>query len=245
MSQKHHYPEKLSLILPLYNEEDRFTETFPLIKKLHQDNPGWEIILVNDGSTDQTQEIVTKTIKNYSRIKLLTYTPNQGKGHAISTGVLAAKKPLILFSDIDFSAPITELELMYPFILKGADIVIGTRKVKGANITKHQASLREFMGKQFTTLTNLILGLNISDFTCGFKLFTKQAAQEVFSKSQIKRWAFDAEVLFLAQNKHYRIVEVPVEWHNDDRTKVKMLSATILSFYDLIKVRVNQIIGRY
>jgi len=243
--QKNNFPNSLSLILPLYNEAVRFPEHFDLLKKLHEGNKNWEIILVNDGSSDETEEIVSKKIKAYDRMKLISYQANQGKGYAIKQGVNTATKDLILFSDIDFSTPITELELFLPFMEKNADIVIGTRKVQGATITRHQPGLREWLGKRFTQLSNMLLGLEISDFTCGFKLFKKKPAQKIFSKIKVKGWGFDSEILYLAHKYDYKIVEVPVVWQNDLRTKVNLARDIYRSLSDLVKIRFNDARGKY
>jgi len=243
--QKTNFPKSLSLILPLYNESQRFPEQFRQIKILHDQNPKWEIIFINDGSNDQTQELVKAQIASSSRMKLISYLRNQGKGYAIKKGVKEAKNELILFTDIDFSTPISELELFIPFIEKNADIVIGTRKVSGATITSHQPGFREWLGKRFTQLSNLILGLDMSDFTCGFKLFKKAAAKKIFAKSIIKRWGFDCEVLYLASKYSYKVVEVPVIWQNDPRTKVNLAKDIARSFWDLITIRWKDITGKY
>ena len=239
------YPQKLSLILPLYNEQQRFIEAFSICRKLGNQFKGWELIFVDDGSTDNTKSIVTKVIKPFSGMRLVSYSQNRGKGYAIRKGITAAKNDLILFSDIDFSTPITELELLFPFITRGADIVIGTRKVKGAQINKHQPKFREWMGKQFTKLTNLWLGLDISDYTCGFKLFKKKVAKKIFKVQKVERWGFDAEVLFLANLFDYKIAEVPIVWENDERSKVSLSRDVIRSLHDLWLIRWNYFLGKY
>src|SRR3989344_3711405 len=161
---------QLSVIIPLYNEVKRFPQAFRLVKLWYQRHPGWEFIIVNDGSNDATDRLVTSVIRDYHRIRLISYRKNRGKGYAIKRGIRQVRKPYVLFTDIDFSTPLSELTLLSPF-LKRADLVIGTRKVKGATITKHQPKFREWLGRRFTDLTNVWLGMDISDYTCGFKLF--------------------------------------------------------------------------
>ena len=235
----------ISLVIPVYNEETRIEEQVNFLKKLIEANPGWEFIFVDDGSKDDTKQILQKKFGKQRQVKIISYHHNQGKGYAIKRGVAIASKKYLLFTDIDFSTPISELNLFEPFIKSGAQIVAGTRKVKGAQITKHQKMLREWLGRQFTNLTNLILGLDISDYTCGFKLFQADIAKELFAKSVVRRWAFDAEILFLANFYNYRIVEVPVTWHNDERTKVNLINDIWTSFKSLILIRLNQIRGLY
>lgn len=234
----------LSIILPLFNEEKRFEEQEVNIKKIIHQHPNWEIICVDDGSNDSTVEKV-RGFNIENNIKIVSYYPNKGKGYAIKRGVEAATGDLILFSDIDFSTPITELKLFIPEIKKGADIVIGSRKVSGAQVKKHQNILREWMGKQFTYLSNILLGLNVSDFTCGFKLFKHNTAKEIFAKAKINRWGFDSEILFLAHKFDYKVRQIPVIWENDERTKVNLFKDIYRSLSDLITIRYNDLLGKY
>lgn len=238
-------PSNLSLVIPLYNEAERFSQNFPLLKQYYRNNPGWELIFVNDGSLDETKEVIEKLIRPYPRMRLISYPRNQGKGYALKKGILAALKPLLLFSDIDFSTPLSELELFLPFMIKGAAIVIGTRKVKGASIEKHQGALREWLGKRFTQLTNYWLGMDVSDYTCGFKLFKTQVAKELFKRQRIKRWGFDAEILFLAKKFDHRVVEVPVIWRNDEKSRVSLVKDIFRSLRELFLICWCDALGRY
>ena len=217
----------LSVIIPVYNEAKRLPRALAICGK----HPGWEIIFVNDGSTDATAALIKK-----AGFKLISYPKNQGKGYALKQGVAAATKPLTLITDVDFSTPLTDLPKLLK-ALNGAGIVIGSRKTKGAQITKHQSPWREFLGRQFTNLTNLWLGTNVSDVTCGFKLFKTPVAKKLFALSKIKRWGYDAEILYLAKKLKFKIAEVPVVWHNDARTKVALLPDIFRSLVDLILIR--------
>lgn len=227
----------LTLVVPLYNEEKRFRQSFSTFRRLSKENPNWQFIFVNDGSQDKTGKIVRKAILGFSGMKLISYKRNRGKGYAIKQGMMLAKNKYILFSDIDFSTPLSELELFIPFIKKKADIIIGTRKVKGAVITRHQNASREWLGRQFTDIANLWLGMDISDYTCGFKLFRADKARELFRRQKINRWGFDAEILFLAQLYGFKIVEVPVTWRNDPMTRVKLARDIARSLWDLFRIR--------
>ena len=217
----------LSVIIPVYNEAKRLPHALTICGK----NPGWEIIFVNDGSTDATAALIKK-----AGFKLISYPKNQGKGYALKHGEAATTKPLTLITDVDFSTPLTDLPKLLK-ALNGAGIVIGSRKTKGAQITKHQSPWREFLGRQFTNLTNLWLGTNVSDVTCGFKLFKTPVAKKLFALSKIKRWGYDAEILYLAKKLKFKIAEVPVVWHNDARTKVALLPDIFRSLVDLILIR--------
>ena len=216
---------KLSVIIPVFNEQERLPRAIQVCRQY----PQWEFIFVDDGSTDATAQMIKK-----AGYKLISYPKNQGKGYALKQGVAAATQPLILIADVDFSTPIAEL----PKLLQiKADIVIGSRKTVGAKITRHQSCLREFLGKQFTNLTNFWLGLNVSDITCGFKLFKAPIAKKLFGLSKIKRWSYDAEILYLAKKHKFSLSEVPVIWHNDARTKVALFPDILRSLIDLILIR--------
>lgn len=239
-------PEKLTLILPVYNEAKRLEKAFLRLKQIHDCYPGWQIIFVDDGSTDKTKQVLEKKIKQQRRqMELISYSPNQGKGYAIKKGIEQASSKYALFSDIDFSTPLEELALFKPYMERDVDIVIGTRKVKGALITQHQPFLREWLGRQFTDLANFWLGTDISDYTCGFKLFKTEVAKKIFAKQRIKRWAFDAEILFLAQAENLKLVEVPVLWSNDKKTKVRLSRDILITLWELFQIRSNYLRGVY
>lgn len=228
------YPKKLSIIIPIYNESGRIQIGLMEICKWHKLQPQWEFILVNDGSTDDT----AKQIKQYKFIKLISYPVNQGKGYALKQGVLEATQPLILLSDIDWSTPLTELPKLFQKITT-ADLVIGSRKMAGAEVTQHQPWWRELLGKQFTNLSRTWLGLNVSDVTCGFKLFKGSLARKLFGLLKINRWSYDAEILYLAKKLNYKIKEVPVRWQNDEKTKVNLIRDIFGSLNDLWQIRWN------
>jgi len=238
-------PTRLSIVIPLFNEEVRFKEAFVEITKMYQKCPEWEFIFVNDGSKDKTRSVVREAITNKGRMKLISYSPNQGKGFAIKQGIKKTSKPLALLTDIDLSTPFTDVSLLYPFINRGADIVIGTRKVSGARILVRQPAIREWLGKRFTDISNVWLGLSITDFTCGFKLLRAPVAKKLFSLQRVHRWGFDAEVLFLASLYHKQIVEVPITWTNDRRTRVSLLLDLLRSLYELWSIRWNYWTGQY
>jgi len=234
------YPKKLSVVVPVFNEEQRISGALKICQDFKKRFPSWEFILVNDGSTDRTLELLKET-----KFKVVSYRKNQGKGYALKQGVAKANQPLILICDVDFSTPLSEITLLTPFVKKGAEMVIGSRRVQGAKVIKHQDRLREWLGAQFTNLSKLWLGLNVSDVTCGFKLFKKKTAKQLFKLSRIKRWGYDAEILFLAKKLDYQVVDVAVSWKNDERTKVSMGLDIIRSFIDLILIRWYNLTKQY
>lgn len=242
---------KLSLIIPVYNEEKLIGQTLDkIINYLSKQKYSWELIVVDDGSTDKTYKI----LKNYqsrsgqlvaTKLKILNFKLNSGKGAALKKGFLEASGQYRVFTDADLSVEIEKLEPLLEELDKGADVVIGSRRTKEASIDIAQPKPREFMGRVFTRLTQLVTKTRLSDYTCGFKGFTAKAAEKVFSKSLINRWAYDAEILFLANKYGYKIAEIPVNWKNRKETKVKLVDAIFTSFRDLLLIRYYNSSGRY
>lgn len=239
-------PEKkifLSIIIPTFNEEQRIKKIHEIVNYLKTQEYLWEIIVVDDGSQDNTLKKLKKLQKEL-HYKLISYPVNYGKGYAVKTGMLAARGKYRLFIDIDLSTPIAELANFLPY-LKKFNIVIGSRKMKSANVMIRQPFLREFLGKVFTLISQKVLGMNISDFTCGFKCFSDKTAIEIFSRQKNNRWGFDAEILYIAKMRHNQIKEIPVNWSDDPRTKVKFPQDIINSLKELIKIRINAYAGFY
>lgn len=225
----------LSVIVPVYNEVERLSNLLVIDKFLKKQKFKTELIVVNDGSTDKTLQ---KLKSFFQKNKIFSYFPNKGKGFAIKTGMLAAKGQYRLFTDIDLSTPIDEFQKFGPYLNK-YDVLIGSRKLNSSTVIVHQPLIREYLGKGFTQLSRIILQMDISDFTCGFKCFSKKAAEEIFSKQKINRWGFDSEILFLSKIKGLKIKEIPVKWLNDNRTRVKFPGDLIRSFYELLQIRYN------
>ncbi|MDP3973559.1 MAG: glycosyltransferase family 2 protein [Candidatus Daviesbacteria bacterium] len=231
----------LSIIIPFYNEGGRIANLSLLFHYLRQKKFSTEVILVNDGSTDESLKLIRKILKQlppHHFFELISYQMNKGKGFAIKTGMLKAKGDYRLFTDIDFSTPIEEFDNYLPH-LKKFDILIGSRKKRGAKLLMHQPKIREKLGKGFTKLSQIFLGLNLLDFTCGFKCFSKKAAEEIFRRQRIDRWGFDSEILFIGKKRGFNIKEMPVTWRDDSNTKVKLPHDIITSLYDLLRIRLN------
>lgn len=234
----------LSVIIPAYNEQKLIGKTITTFSNfLKKRKYSWEIIVVDDGSVDGTSKTVS-SFKN-PNINLVTLGKNVGKGGALKVGFLAARGNFQIFSDADLSVPIETIE---PFIEKleaGYDVIIASRRVKGSKIKVHQPWLRENMGRVFTFLTQILTGTLVADFTCGFKGFTRRAAREIFTRSQISRWAYDAEIVYLAENLGYKILQYPVTWTNRKETRVRLNKVIVESLIDLAKIRIFDIQGRY
>jgi dolichyl-phosphate beta-glucosyltransferase len=234
---------KLSLVIPAFNEEKIIKATLDkVLNFLSKRRSGWEVVVVDDGSSDTTSKIV----KNFSNldVRLIRLAKNQGKGAAIRMGIKKSRGNYIIFSDADLSVPLKNIDKFLSRLEK-SDVVIGSRRVKGAKILVHQHCLRETLGRGYTQLTKFVTGVNLSDFTCGFKGFTRRAAVDIFGRALIDRWAYDSEILFLAKKLGYKIAELPVSWKNREETRVVLGIDVLTSFSDLLKIRVNDILGRY
>jgi len=236
----------LSVIIPAYNEEKRLPKTLKEISDyLKKQNFESEIIVVSDGSTDRTCEVVENLKSQIPNLKLICEKINRGKGYGVKIGVINAKGKYHLFTDADNSTPISEIEKFWPEFEKGADVVIASRDIKGAILDPPQPLFRRVVGKVFKYLRKIIVGLwEIEDSQCGFKCFKGEVAEKIFPKCKIERFAFDPEVLLIAKKMGFKIKEVPVYWKNDLRSKVKFKSM-VKMLIDLFKIRINLLRGKY
>lgn len=237
---------RLSVVIPVYNETGRMERTVPeLLEYLHASGYPYEIVVIDDGSTDGTAELAEDLLQAEPDFRVLVQPQNRGKGHAVKVGMLAARGQCVLFMDADLSTPPAELDKFWRWLDGGYEVVIGSRKMQGANVVKGQPIWRESLGKIFTWLTNQIATRNISDVTCGFKCYSYEAAQTLFGLSVLDDWSFDAEIIFLAQRLRYRIKEVPVNWHDEPGTKVRLWKDAFTSFLGLLRIRANAMQGKY
>lgn len=231
----------LSIIIPAYNEEPNLGQTLEDIASyLNQSNENYEVIVVNDGSTDKTAEIAKEKAGLFKNLRLLENPGNRGKGYAVKNGVLQAHGELVLFMDADNSTRINQLPKLVEAIKQGNDIAIASRRIPGAEIDIWQPLHRRIMGNFYILATRLILGTNVRDFNCGFKLFTKRSAQKLFPLITRNDWSFDAELIFLAGKFGLKLIEVPVKWQDKRTSKVKPIQDGIKSFISLFKIRSDQ-----
>lgn len=236
----------ISLIIPAFNERERIGKSLDRILSFLQSQPySYEVVIVDDGSWDGTKDLVLERYGRHNGVKIYQQSPNLGKGAAVKTGMILGNGKYLFFSDADLSVPIETLSLFLSCLEKDSDVTIGTRQKAEAVIEVRQPFYRELMGKVYTRLTNWILGLHVSDFTCGFKGFRREAAKDLFSKQQLKNWSFDAEILYLAQLRGYRVQEIPVRWRNDRATKVRLWKDLFPSFLGLIRIRAYDFLGSY
>jgi len=236
----------LSIIIPAYNEEKRLPKTLREIDKyLKNQNYESEIIVVSDGSTDRTVEVVRELMSEIKNLEILDFKGNFGKGFGVKEGMLAAKGKYRLFTDADNSTSIDQVEKMWSFFEAGYDVVVGSRDIKGAILDPPQPWQRRLTGEAFKLIRKIIIGLwEIQDTQCGFKGFTKEAAENIFPKVRILRFAFDPEILILAKKLGYKIKEIPVYWKNDLQSKVKFKSMIKMGI-DLLKIKWNMLTGKY
>ena len=233
----------LSVIIPACNEEKYLRETIDAVRKQNKDN---ELIVVSDGSKDGTCELVKEFSKKNSNIKLLSYEKNRGKGYAVKTGMLGAVGDLRLFMDSDNSTPIEELDKLTKLIKPNDiyDVVIGSLAMPGAEINKKEFILRVIAGWLGNIIIQLLVLPGIKDTQRGFKLFTRTAAEKIFSKTKIERWGFDIEVLALARKFGFMIKEIAVRWSHDDRSKIRPWAyAQVLG--EVLKIRYWLTFGFY
>jgi dolichyl-phosphate beta-glucosyltransferase len=243
IKEKEYY---LSVIIPAFNEEKRLPPTLmEIFEYLTKQNFDSEIIVVSDGSTDRTCEIVEDLKSKIKNLKLICEKENRGKGYAVKIGMLQARGKYRLFTDADNSTPISEIEKFWPEFEKGADIVVASRDIKGAILDPPQTLFRRFVGEVFKYLRKIIVGLwEIEDTQCGFKCFKGEVAEKIFPKAKIERFAFDPEILLIAKKMGFKIKEVPVYWKNDLQSKVKFKSM-VKMLIDLFKIRINLLKGKY
>jgi dolichyl-phosphate beta-glucosyltransferase len=229
----------LSVIIPAFNEAERLGATLSACSEYlsHQSYP-YEIVVVNDGSTDKTGELVETHKRSDSNVLLVTLPTNQGKGAAVKAGMLAGKGEFRLFMDADNSTDISEIEKLLPYLKQGYDIVVGSRQIRGAEIKIKQNPMRAFLGWVFRILVHILIPIDIQDTQNGFKLFSEKAAGAIFPTLKTTSWSFDVEALLKARKMDLKVKEVPIAWVNDRRSKMRPLQMAHM-LIDLIRISVK------
>jgi dolichyl-phosphate beta-glucosyltransferase len=227
----------LSVVIPAYNEQARLGPTLrAVVRYLEAEKPDFEVVVVDDGSTDRTSSVVREMAAEEPRIRLVELGANAGKGAAVRAGMLAAEGATILFSDADLATPIEELAKLERALAGGADIAIASRAADGADIRVRQHPLRELMGRTFNVMVRLSGLQGLRDTQCGFKLFRREAARDLFGRATVDGFAFDVEILVLARGR-YRVAEVPVVWRHIEESKVSPGTDAARMFFDLLRIR--------
>ena len=244
--------KKLSVVIPAYNEEGSIKkrsleEVWSFLEKQKYD---WEVIVVDDASTDKTLLLSQEFAKTHKAIKVLPES-HRGKGGSVIAGMLKTTGDIVIFCDMDQATPINEFEKFIPKFEEGYDIVIGSRSGrKGAPL------IRKLMAYGFSLLRTIILRLPYKDTQCGFKAFKKEASEKIFSKMKIfsenstangaaVSAGFDLEVLYLARKLGFKVAEVPVKWHHKETERINPIKDSFEGLRDLLKVRLNALEGKY
>jgi dolichyl-phosphate beta-glucosyltransferase len=215
---------KISVIIPAFNEAKRITPTIQdIIGYLDKVAPkDYEILIVLDGSKDNTLDIVTKLAEQYKAIRIIHNSINRGKGAVVRQGILESIGDYVLFMDADNSTRIQELNAMLPVLEQGIDVIIGSRDIKGSKVEIHQVWYKELLGDLGNWWIQIILVGGIQDTQCGFKVFSGKSGRHIFEKISMQGWSFDIEVLALARYFGYTIKEMPVIWYNDNSSHVTL-----------------------
>ena len=237
---------QLSIVIPAYNESARIEATLERVMNCVAAQ-GWdaEVVVVDDGSKDDTVAIVERWMEKHPRLHLVKNSGNRGKGYSVRNGLLQAAGDVVMFTDADLSAPMEEASRLMAAIAAGADVAIGSRWMDKGRQTIHQPLYRQFFGRCFNGVTRGVMGLPFKDTQCGFKAFRRPAAQIIFRLQRIERWGFDPEILFIARKLKYTITEVPVTWGHDERSRMSYLKDGMKMLEEMAVIRYNSLAGRY
>jgi dolichyl-phosphate beta-glucosyltransferase len=231
-----HYP-KLSIIIPAYNEECRLPNTLKKITAWMQTITFVvEVLIVENGSRDRTAEIADSYARHFDNIIVLH--SSKGKGAAVREGMLHGKGEYLFICDADLSMPIAEIENFLAPCAAGYDIVIGSRETPGAR-RYNEPFHRHLIGRVFNAIVRVLVVPGFNDTQCGFKLFQREVARDVFRRQTISGWTFDVEVIYLALRYGYRVAEVPINWYFNPDSRISILQDTWQMFYDLVRIRLN------
>jgi dolichyl-phosphate beta-glucosyltransferase len=235
-----------SIVIPAYNEGARLAATLEKVLGYLREQ-GWsaEVIVVNDGSRDNTADLVRGFAERNPMLRLVENPGNRGKGYAVRNGMLNARGDVVVFSDADLSSPIEEMPKLLAALARGADIAIGSRWLRSELQTRRQSLHRQLFGRVFNLLLRIILGLQFKDTQCGFKAFTRRAAQTIFPLERIERWGFDPEILFLARKFGFRVEEVPVCWGHSGDTRIHPVMDGARMFWEMLRIRWYDLTGKY
>ena len=235
-----------SIIIPAYNETERITASLEkVLEHIRAEKWDAEVIVVNDGSRDATAQTVQGYMAQHSIVRLVENPGNRGKGYSVRNGMGVASGEFLLFTDADLSAPICQAGNLFDQLRAGTDVAIGSRWLRRELQTGKQPFYRQLFSRVFNLLLRFILGLDFKDTQCGFKAFTRVAAEAIFPMQRIERWGFDPEILFVARKLGLKVVEVPVEWAHDDRSTISPLRDGFKMFTEMLRVRWYDLTGKY
>jgi glycosyltransferase involved in cell wall biosynthesis len=237
---------RYSIVIPAYNESRRITPTLRKVLS-YAANQGWdaEVIVVNDGSLDNTADIVRGYAEQNSALRLIENPGNRGKGFSVRNGMLHARGEVMLFTDADLSAPIEESANLFQAIGAGADVTIGSRWLRPELQIQPQSLHRQLVGRIFILTLRLALGLRFKDTQCGFKAFSRRAVDCIFPLQRIERWGIDPELLFLAEKRGLKVVEVPVRWAHEEGGSIHPVRDGLRMLFEVLKIRWYWTMGKY
>ena len=226
--------------MPAYNEEERLPRTLARLDEYYRSQVyPWDVTVVSDGSTDRTEAIVEAFAGDHPGFRLVASRPNRGKGYVVREGILGTTGDLVLFCDADLATPQEETEKLLERIRQGADVAIGSRPLAESTLERHQPLYREFLGRAFNKVVQMVAIRGIDDTQCGFKMFTRKAADDVFRRCKLDGFSFDFEALMIARDLGYRIDEVPIRWSHQEGSKVVILRDGPRMIRDLLKLRLK------
>lgn len=235
-----------SIVIPAYNESARLGATLErVLGYVREQGLDAEVVVVNDGSRDNTADIVRDFAQKNPNLRLVENPGNRGKGYSVRNGVLNSRGKIVLFSDADLSSPIEEMSKLTAALDSGADVAIGSRWLKAELQTQRQPLHRQLFGRIFNLMLRITLGLQFADTQCGFKAFTRRAAMTIFPLQRIERWGFDPEILFLARKFGFKVQEVPVLWGHSGGTRINPLIDGSRMFTEMLRVRWYDLTGKY
>jgi glycosyltransferase involved in cell wall biosynthesis len=231
-------PPQYSIIVPAYNEGARIGATLGEILD-HIDRQHWnaEVVVVDDGSSDQTLEIAEKYAASHPALRIIRNPGNRGKGYSVRNGMLQAKGSILLFTDADLSSPITEAEKLFSAIASGADVAIGSRWMDPSLQFQRQSLKRQILSRLYHKFLQILLSMPFEDTQCGFKAFTRPAAVKIFPLQRVMRWGFDPEILYLAHRQGFKVAEIPVRWGHDDGSRLRVWRDGTRMGWDALRVR--------
>jgi glycosyltransferase involved in cell wall biosynthesis len=237
---------RYSIVVPAYNERARIGKTLDqILDHIRQASWNAEIVIVDDGSRDETFEIVSGFASANPLLRVIQNPGNQGKGYSVRNGMLNARGEILLFTDADLSSPIAEAAKLFSALENGADVAIGSRWLDPSLQFQRQPLKRRIMSRTFNLYLRGLLGFSYRDTQCGFKAFTRRAAHLIFPRQRVTRWGFDAEILYLAHRAGLKVAEIPVAWGHDERSTIHPWRDGLLMGRDALKIRWNGWTGKY
>ncbi|HEX7288340.1 MAG TPA: dolichyl-phosphate beta-glucosyltransferase [Candidatus Angelobacter sp.] len=246
MTQPQTARPRYSIIVPAYNEGARVGATLEqILDHLRAQQWNAEVVVVDDGSRDNTLEVLNRFAREHPQVRVLENPGNQGKGYAVRNGMTNARGEVLLFTDADMSSPIAEAGKLFAALEQGADVAIGSRWLDPSLQFQRQSLQRQALSRVYNIYLRIVLRFPYRDTQCGFKAFTRRAAEMIFPRQRVTRWGFDPEILFLAHRMGLKVAEVPVRWGHDAGSKIHLVRDGFRMGLDALKIRWGAMRGRY